>query len=279
MLALIVAILCTTSFSLIIRHTQRLGYDQFAVMGINYLIACAMGIALTGGHGHSSPPTLHLGLLGGVAFVVTYILMIHSFDLKGVAIANAITRLSVLIPVLATIVVWHERPQIMEGVGALLALGAMPLLTLDRDGHGKGLTRKQVPLLLGLFIGNGMCLLMSKWFHETGLSGERPLFFAILFGTATAVSVVCWLIWSRRSGWREWAWGVPLGAINFLTALAVITALDTLSGSVVFPLFAAMSLALTTGVGAWLWREIPGKLGKIGIAVALVAVVLINLKV
>lgn len=276
--ALIVAILCTTSFSLIIRHTQRLGYDQFAVMGINYLTACVMGLAMAGGAGQASPPTLHIGLLGGAAFVTTYILILHSFDLKGVAVANAITRLSVLIPVLATILVWHERPQVTEGLGALLALGAMPMLTLDRDGNGKTLTPKQIPLLLGLFVGNGTCLLMSKWFHETGLSGERPLFFAILFGTAAAVSLVCWLIWSRRSGWREWAWGVPLGAINFLTALAVITALDTLSGSVVFPLFAAVSLALTTGVGAWLWREIPGKLGRVGIAVALVAVVLINWK-
>lgn len=279
MLALAIAIICTTGFSLMIRHTQRLGQDQFAVMAINYLAGSAIGLALTGSHLQPSPPTIQIAVFGGVIFVATYVVLIHSMDLKGVAIANAMTRLSVLVPVLATIIIWRERPQLFEAVGGLLALAAMPLLSLDRDSNGGRLTRRQVPLLIALFVLNGLCLLSSKWFHTTGLEAERPLYFALLFAVAGVVSLVCWLVWSRRCGWRELIWGVPLGIINLVTGLAVIKALDTLSGSVVFPVFAAVSLSLTTGAAAWLWKEIPGRRGRWGIVVATAAVILINVRV
>ena len=278
MLALAVAVVCTTAFSLLIRHTQRTGQDQFAVMAINYLCASVVGFAMAGHPLAPSSATWHIGLIGGVTFVLTYLVLIQSMDLKGVAIANAITRLSVIIPMLATILIWGERPLFIEGLGALLALAAMPLLSLDRDGHGKRLTRRQVPLLLALFITNGCCLLTSKWFHASGFPAERSLYFGILFGTAGVISAICWLGWSRRCTWREFASGIPLGLTNMATGLGVIYALDTLSGSVVFPVFAALGLALTTGFAAWVWNETPGKLGKIGIGVALLAVVLVNLR-
>lgn len=277
MLPLLIAIIGTTGFSLIIRYSQRQSHDQFAVMAINYLVAAVLGFACAGGQYHMSPPTIHIGLIGGIVFVTTYIFLIHSMDLKGVAIANAITRLSVLIPVLVTIIAWGERPRAIEGFGALLALLAMPLLSLDRTTEGGKLTRRQVPLLLALFATNGSGLLTSAWFHSTGLEAERSIYFGLLFTTAAAVSVLIWLIWSRRCGWREFVSAIPLGILNYLTGIMVIRALDTLPGTLVFPLFAAMGLALTTGIAAWAWQEKPGRLGQIGIAVALLAVVLIKL--
>jgi len=88
---------------------------------------------------------------------------------------------------------------------------------------------------------------------------------------------VVWAGWSRRAGWREVASGVPLGVINFGTSFMIIAALDSLPGAIVFPVTAALGLVLTTGGAAWLWREIPGRLGRVGLVIALAAVVLINL--
>ena len=68
-----------------------------------------------------------------------------------------------------------------------------------------------------------------------------------------------------------------LGTVNYTTSAMLILSLDTLPGAVVFPVMAALGLVLTTGFAAWAWREVPGRLGQVGIAVALFAVVLINL--
>ena len=100
-------------------------------MATNYLTAGSLGFAMARGHFHVSPSTLQIGTLAGLVFVSTYIMLIHSMHLKGVAIANAIARLSVLIPVLAAIFIWGERLRALEGLGALLALCAMPMLSLD----------------------------------------------------------------------------------------------------------------------------------------------------
>lgn len=277
MLALIIAIASTTSFSLLIRASQRSGQDQFAIMGLNYAAASLAALAFAGGPQHVSPPTLHIGLIAGCVFVVTYFFLIHGMGLKGVAIANAITRLSVLIPVLATILVFGEKPHPFEAMGGALALMAMPFLSLDRGEGGARLTPRQTLFLLGLFVTNGACLLTSKWFHSTGLTAERPMYFVILFAAAATASLVAWLGWSRRCTWREVGTGILLGLINLVTSYAIIVALDTLPGTIVFPVFAALGLTLTTGAAAWLWREIPGRLGQVGIAIALVAVVLINM--
>lgn len=276
MLSLALAIICTTLFSLIVRHTQRAGQDQLAVMGLNYAAASAAGF-LIAGNLQIAPQTWLIGILGGVIFVTCYLLFIHSLDLKGVAIANAVTRLSVVIPVLGTIFVFGETPHAMEAVGAAVAIAAMPLLSLDRGVNGSRLTRRQVPLLLALFVMNGCCLLVNKWFQAVGLEAQRPAFLGVLFGTAAAVSAVAWAATSRRSGWQEVSCGVPLGVINFGTSFMLIRALDELPGTVVFPVVAALGLVLTSGFAAWAWREVPGRMGQVGLALALVAVVLVKL--
>lgn len=276
MIALALAVCCTTCFSLIVRHSQRAGQSQLAVMGLNYAAASVAAFALARTT-HVSPVTWQIGVIGGLVYATTYLLFIQSLELKGVAIANAITRLSVLIPVLGAILIFGEQPRPIESAGALLAIMAMPLLSLDRGAGGTRLTRRQIPLLLALFVTNGSCLLANKWFHATGLTAERPAFLGILFGTAALMSLVVWGLRCRRVGWREVGSGVPLGIINFGTSYMIIAALDSLPGAVVFPVTAALGLVFTTGGAAWLWREVPGRLGQVGLAVALAAVVLINL--
>jgi drug/metabolite transporter (DMT)-like permease len=277
MLALAIAVICSTSFSLIVRHTQRERQDQFAVMGLNYAAASATAFLCAGGQWQLSPPTWQIGGAGGLIFVSAYIFLIHSLDLKGVAIANAVTRLSVLIPVAASIALFGEEPRLLEIVGGGLAIIAMPLLSLDRGFTGSRLSRWERPFLLALFLLNGGCLLSTKWFHSTGLSAQRPLYFGVLFGVAAVVSLVAWLGWSRRGGRRELFWGVLLGVVNYVTGAALIRALDSLSGMVVFPVQAALGLVLTAVFAGWAWQEIPGRLGQAGLALAVVAVVMINL--
>jgi len=175
------------------------------------------------------------------------------------------------------VIVWHEHPSLMQELGAGLAVLAMPLLTLDRTGQHAPLRKRQVLLLLGLFLANGAVLITSKWFHSAGVGDEVYLFFGIVYGVSALTGVALWLGWSRRCSGPALRWGTLLGLVNITTGVMLLTALDALPGTVVFPVFAALGLALTTGFAAWAWQEVPGKLGKAGIAIAVVAAVLINL--
>lgn len=279
MLALAVAVLSTTAFALILRQTQRREMDQMAVMFVNYVVASALGfgLALYLREGPVSPSTPGMAAVAGVVYIATYLTIIHSMELRGVAIANAITRLSILIPMLAAVLLWHERPHGAQIAGAALALGALPLLSLDKAGTLAPLRKRQIALLLALFALNGAVLLTTKWFQSTGREGERWLYFGMLYGCSAVVSLVLWLGWSRRLGGLELRWGTYLGGANILTQGALIMALGVLPGAAVFPTFAALGLAFTAGFAAVAWKEMPGLLGRVGIAVAVAAVVLINL--
>ncbi len=279
MLALAIAILSTTAFSLIMRHTQRVWRDPMAVMAVNYVAASLISFALARSTGawNVSPPTLQIGLLAGVIYVSTYICILQSMELQGVAIANAITRLSVLVPIVAAVVIWRERPTLIQEAGAALAVVAMPFLTLDRGNRQARLRKRQIALLIGLFLTNGGVLITSKWFQAAAPASENFMYFGILFGVAAVVSWGLWLARSRQVRPADFGWGALLGAVNMLTGVTLLAALDALPGTVVFPVFAALGLALTAAFAAIVWREIPGRLGQVGIGVALCAAVLINL--
>jgi len=68
-----------------------------------------------------------------------------------------------------------------------------------------------------------------------------------------------------------------LGTCNILGNLALLASLDHMPGTVVFPVLQAGIMIVAAGFAALVWRELPGRPGAVGIAVAAAAVVLINL--
>ena len=57
----------------------------------------------------------------------------------------------------------------------------------------------------------------------------------------------------------------------------MLYALDAFSGVVVFPVTAAGGLVFAVGFAAIAWREYPSRWGAVGVALAIAAVVLVNL--
>ena len=131
--------------------------------------------------------------------------------------------------------------------------------------------------LAALFVVNGSAFVLQKWYHTTGLAGERPAFLLYLFGVAAIVLCVAWLKQSRRVETAGIGWGGMLGVCNILGNLALLAALDRMPGTVVFPVLQAGIMIVSAGYAALFWRERPGRSGTMGIAVAAAAVVLINL--
>ena len=93
--------------------------------------------------------------------------------------------------------------------------------------------------------------------------------------------MICGLAWARNlrpwHGALEIKWGLLLGASNAIINILILATLDVLLASVMFPILAAVGLALTTTFAAVVWREIPGRLGWAGIGLAVLAVVLANM--
>ena len=81
-----------------------------------------------------------------------------------------------------------------------------------------------------------------------------------------------------RPGWRDYPPGLVLGALNVLINLFLLGALEQLPGAIVFPVSSAGGVLLVTVSSAFLWRERLGRAALSGVAVSIVALILINSK-
>jgi multidrug transporter EmrE-like cation transporter len=72
-------------------------------------------------------------------------------------------------------------------------------------------------------------------------------------------------------------WGALLGTANFGNYLFLVMALTALPGLVVYPVIAAGEVGLMAVAGVVLWKEKVGVRSWLGIALAVIAIVLIQL--
>ena len=124
--------------------------------------------------------------------------------------------------------------------------------------------------------GTAMVLLQSVNHVSSGSSDERRLFFAILFSVALVTTTIAWAIFERRVTRVDLAYGAALGSWNATHGFMLVGAMKTLPGMVVWPAVSAGSLMLSVLVGVTLWDERLGLTARIGMGLALVAVVCIN---
>jgi drug/metabolite transporter (DMT)-like permease len=277
MIYCLLAPFCFAAFSLIIRHAQRLQVDMLVVGAANYAFGAAVFAVLALHQGLPPvPPVAGLGVLAGVIFVSGYFVLIATMSDRGVSLTSALMQLSVLIPMVASLALWHEALSTMKAVGAGLCLVAMPLIILDRGVSTAPLTWRRFTLSAGMFLANGLALLCSKGFQVLGHPEQLHAYSALLFGAATVGGVAVAARTRARVTAAAVGWGVLLGASNAGSVLLLIVALQHAPGFVVFPVVAALSLGLVALFAATVWREAPGKLGVFGLALTVAAAVLAN---
>lgn len=279
MLSLVAATIFMASFGLVVRAAQRRELDLLAVGLLNYITAAVVyGVwCASAGLLRCAPMTAVIGVIGGLVYGGGFFFVLPPMQWRGAGIVVAVMGLSVLIPVCFSLLVWHERLTPVRGAGLVLALVALPLLGLDKGLLAERLTLKMALVMLGLFVFNGGCLLIQKWYHVAGRAAERPVFLGYLFATAGLVLARACAARRSRVARLEVGFGVLLGACNLLASLLLLAALDRLPGVIVFPIMQAGMMVFAAAFAAVVWRELPGRLGLLGIATAASAAALINL--
>ena len=280
MLVLALATAFSASFGLVMRYALARNRNLWAVGALNYGTAALFHLlrhALGGGHAPSQS-TWVVGLLGGMAYVTAYLLYFPLMAMRGVSVSTAIVRLSALIPVVVSVVVWGEQPSTQQVLGALLALASLPLLSFSPGIRGKRLPGRATALLMALFLANGLCLLAVRGYSQTGVAGEESWFLAILFGMAAVIATGAYALHGERASWGDLLPGMGLGVCNALGNLLLVMALGQLPGFLVFPFQAAVGLALSAVVARLVWGERISRLETAGMAVAVVAVVFMNVR-
>ena len=285
MLYLVLAILFSTGVFVAMRLFERFKLDNHQALMWNYVFAAGTGFLMCKQFDTPTQlvnePWFGLSILTGFWFIFTYLLMTASTQRSGVTVTSLSSKLSVVLPTLAGVVLFSEKLNFVATMGIVLALVALVLVV-----GGKNATNKDIkinwllPVLI--FFGTGTGDILMKLTEQQNTSDDMGFmiafiyFIAMLFGFLV---VAFDLIRSKSKWqWKNAIGGITLGVINFFSTFCVYNAMRCFDNVVLFPVYNIGVVCLTALTGWLLFKEKLTWKNYMGLAIAILAVILITLK-
>jgi len=285
MLFLLLTILSSVSVSAILKINESRGGCRMVVAGMNYVVATLLAFMMSMTSGISKldigAEWIGLGLASGVGFVAGFLMLMRGLKEIGLAIPTSAARLSMLIPVTGSIIVFNEQPSALQIAGIIAGILAFVLLgAAQRRGRGKqraegsNLDLGAIGVLVAIFAIVGTTDFSMKIAQANGIDSDALAFYIFL-----SASFTCWLwvaIRRMQVTGRDVLLGALLGIPNYFSVYFLLLALGRLDASVVFPSVSAGAVVLVTIVAIIFWKEHPNRIAWFGIALAAIAVALLG---
>ncbi len=282
-------IVFNVGFALSTRVAQFRRYDYFLVAAVNYCLAALVASvwAVIRGPLDFDPPTVVFGAVQGIQYAGTmigvYLLLVRS----GVGITFIFLRLSVVVPTLAAIVFFAERPTGPAIGGLVLMLISIPLLVGPRSAVRGPRSGWYWPLVVLMMVFTGAGLTASKAFNELSTPDRAPDFVMASFLVSVPVALAIFAMRRRFQAQTPplrqslampgpLATGAVMGLCNVIQLALLVAALEIIPGTIAFPIQTSASVLLTTAAGVSVWRERHGPIVWLGVAAALAGMVIVN---
>lgn len=280
-----VYIILSATASLLIAHLLKMsessGLSTIRVLTINYLIAAVAAFVFSDFSqlpkaSADLVPVLLLSLLVGVIFILNFFVYSKSVYQNGIGISIAVMRVSLIIPVLLSTLVYGELISIRQIAGISLVFVILFLLIPDKKGWFNG-PLKAGSFLLILFIGTGIGDSSLKVFEVEFLQLlPKELFMGFVFLTSFFCGAGVLL---RNRSWqfqkREIAIGTMIGIPNLLSSVFLISALQLMNGAIVFSAVNLITVAAGTLLGVLYWKDRFLSSQWLGIFLTIVALLLL----
>ena len=279
MLPLFLTILCSTSIALILKHSHTKQGEPIVLLAGNYLTASAIGLLLMLLKDTSySIETFIFGALLGFLFVASFFAFAKAVAAAGTALATISSRLSVIIPIVFSIIFFDEHPSTLKLFGFLFTgitfvFFYFSLLNQKKSSSEKG----KYFLLLFVLISIGINDFSMKVFKDTRLETDEPFFIFIIFFFAFIYSSLFILFKKIRVDKTTFLTGVGLGVPNVLSTIFLLAALSQLPAIFVYPSI-NIGIIIFTAIGAYaLWREGMNKSGIAALISGVIAILLLSI--
>ena len=285
MINLILAIFFSSVLYIVFKFFKRFKINTFQAIVFNYLTAFTVGILV-------SEETLDFNsildkswiigsfLLGGL-FILVFNILGKTSQENGVSVASVSSKMSMIIPILFGIFFFKETITFQKIIGICLALIAVYFTSKKETGS---IEIKNFILPILLFFGAGIIDTSMNYMQHTHLKeNEVALFSATTFLSAFLFGVVLSTIKFIRGNFKfegkNSIGGLFLGIPNYFSLFFLIKALQNkdLESATVFTLINIDVILLSTFFGILLFKERLIKQNYVGIALAIIAVILVTL--
>ena len=286
MIYLVLAIVFSSGVFVTMRFFKRFNLDNHQALMWNYVFAVVTGFLICGKF-DTVPQLVHepwfgLSILTGFWFIFTYLLMTASTQTSGITITSLSSKLSVVLPTLAGILIFQERLNLRVSMGILLALVALVLVVGggEKSPDNSLKTKWLLPILI--FFGTGTGDILMKLNEQRNAADNMGFMIAFIYLVAMlfGIILVAHDFLSGKSKWqgKNLLGGIALGVINFFSTYCVFHAMRYFDNVVLFPIYNIGVVCLTALIGWLLFKEKLTWKNYLGLAIAIVAVMLITVR-
>ena len=127
MIFLCLAVLSSCAISLIMRLSADKITAKLSMLSVNYLICSALGAVYAGfdlicPEVSGFPTTVTLGFVGGILFLVSFMLLQWNTARNGIVLSSVFMKLGLLVPMVISVLFFREMPTWLQIAGFCLAL-------------------------------------------------------------------------------------------------------------------------------------------------------------
>lgn len=250
------------------------------VLVINYLVAVVISFFSTDWSGFSEQtgliPILGHSAILGFLFIANFIIYSKSIDKNGMGISIAAMRMSLVFPILLSLLIYKEDITTGLIVGILLSFVSLILLVPSSKRNRKTQLKFAVLPVLLFFISGITDSGLKIFEQEFSMFFDESQFLASLFFFAFITGSV--ILFARNQfnfKMKELIYGVLLGVVNLYSSYFILLALKEIPGSVVFPLVNLSIVFVGTFIGVIFWKDRPDTRQWIGLALASISIFLL----
>jgi len=218
-----------------------------------------------------------IAIILGISFFIGFVFLSLSTQKLGLSITSIAVNISVIIPVIVAAIIYKEKIYGYHLLGLMLAFPGFYLIL-------KPNTKEQIqwklilyPIIL-FFIG-GLNNSLLRQAEINGAMDSPMAFLGILFSIAFAISVIYTIITKRELSLlkKELGFGILLGIFNFSSTYFFLKSLDIFHSALYFSIYNLSFIAISALVGLTLYKEKLSKTNYIGLSIAAIAILLMNL--
>lgn len=284
MFYLLLSIACSSLTVLFFKIFELKNVAVFPAIVFNYFSCTLTGLLVSGGSMATpvwSQSWFPYALFLGVLFICIFFAIAQTTQQMGVSVSMVAAKLSVIIPVLLAVALYHERISALQLSGIVVGLLSVYFISIKDAAHPH---YKKAQWLLPLLVFMGSGIIDSTFNHINKIlpaasAGESAIVstaFATAFGCG--FSVLCFR--PTLFSIKNIAWGLLLGVPNFFSMYFLLRTLTAFreQTAFIFPVNNIGIVALSTILALLLFKEKLNGKNKIGLLLAALALVLISLK-
>jgi drug/metabolite transporter (DMT)-like permease len=276
------SICCSVVVSVLLKLAKRYHIDVFQAITWNYSMAILLTwIFFKPQLSNLAGAPIYNYLALGILFPLLFVIMASSVRLAGIVRTDVAQRLSLFIPIMASFFLFNEAKDLVKIIGIVLAFVAIICSIPWQKSASNRANKGSWFYLLIVFLGFGVIDVLLKQITKVDKIPFTTAIF-VVFILAFALSMIA-LIYQvitkkTRFSWPHIFIGWILGVANFGNILFYLKAHQALSNSpsVVFSAMNIGVIVVGAFIGMFIFKEKLSLLNKIGIVVALLAIIVIS---